>query len=68
MTRRFTVETIGNFANGDQGSRPRRLEQLMGNSPVLEEYSGMNTSPAEFQRQPPSRIEKDRNRAQLFSS
>jgi len=31
------VDTIGNFDNGDQGSRPRRFEQLIGNSPALEE-------------------------------
>jgi transcriptional regulator with GAF, ATPase, and Fis domain len=37
MCRRFTVEAIGNFDNGDQGSRPRRFEQLIGNSPALQE-------------------------------
>jgi formate hydrogenlyase transcriptional activator len=37
MSRRFTVETIRNPYNGDQRSRPRRFERLIGNSPALEE-------------------------------
>jgi formate hydrogenlyase transcriptional activator len=35
-SRRFAVETVGHFDNGEEGTRTRRFEQLIGNSPALE--------------------------------
>jgi transcriptional regulator with GAF, ATPase, and Fis domain len=36
MSRNFTVGPSETFEYGDQGSRPRKFEQLIGNSSALE--------------------------------
>jgi hypothetical protein len=36
MSRRFAVGRSEDYYSSDHGSRPRRFEQLIGNSPALE--------------------------------